>query len=56
MGLQITAERLALLNSNGDEKTFFHIEDLTDENGNPAGTKVVLKIHYRELNEVNEEM
>ncbi|HWK02676.1 MAG TPA: histidine kinase [Puia sp.] len=44
MGLQITAERLALLTDNGAPGHFFDIEDLYDEQGNPAGTKVVLKI------------
>jgi tetratricopeptide (TPR) repeat protein len=44
MGLQITAERLTLLTGNGSPGHFFDIEDLYDEEGRPAGTKVVLKI------------
>jgi tetratricopeptide (TPR) repeat protein len=52
MGLQITTERLALLNWNMNEQTFFNIEDITDNNGNPAGTRVILKMHYRDLAEV----
>jgi len=44
MGLQITAERLALLTSKGMPGHFFNIEDLYDEEGRPAGTQVVLKI------------
>ena len=44
MGLQITAERMALLTGTGEAGHFFRIEDLHDENGNAAGTKVVLTI------------
>ena len=44
MGLQITAERLALLTDKGAPGHFFDIEDLYDQQGDPAGTRVVLKI------------
>ena len=44
MGLQITADRLALLNGDTDEETFFKIEDITDNDGNVAGTRVILKL------------
>ncbi|HEY4207669.1 MAG TPA: histidine kinase [Puia sp.] len=44
MGLQITAERLNLMTGNGSPAHYFDIEDLYDEEGRPAGTKVVLKI------------
>jgi tetratricopeptide (TPR) repeat protein len=44
MGLQITAERMALLTGAGIEKPFFTIQDLYDEEGNAAGTQVTLKI------------
>jgi len=44
MGLQITAERLNLLTGNGSPGHYFDIEDLYDEDGQPAGTKVILKI------------
>jgi len=44
MGLQITAERLTLLTGNGAPGHFFNIEDLYDEQGAPAGTRVVLQI------------
>jgi len=44
MGLQITAERLNLLTGPGAPGHFFNIEDLYDEEGRPAGTRVVLKI------------
>ena len=52
MGLKITTERLRLLNNNSDEQTFFTIEDLIDENGNASGTKVHLKVFYKEMMEV----
>lgn len=44
MGLQITAERLTLLTDNGSPGHYFDIEDLYDEDGQPAGTRVILKI------------
>jgi hypothetical protein len=44
MGLQITAERLNLLTGSDAPGHFFNIEDLYDEEGRPAGTRVVLKI------------
>jgi hypothetical protein len=52
MGLKITSERLSLLNNNSNEQTFFTIEDLTGENGNGTGTRVHLKINYKEMVEV----
>ena len=48
MGLKITTERLALLNREKDLHTFYEIEDLKDENGSATGTKVNLKIRYKE--------
>jgi tetratricopeptide (TPR) repeat protein len=47
MGLKITTERLALLNREKTIRTFYEIEDLKDESGNAAGTKINLKISYR---------
>ena len=47
MGMQITAERLALLN-NDFEQTSFDVEDLVDAEGQAAGTRVTLKIRYKE--------
>ncbi len=44
MGLQITAERLALLTGTGEAGHFFRIEDLYDAEGNAMGTQVVLTI------------
>ena len=52
MGLKITTERLAFLNKGQDKKTFFNIEDLMDTEGKSAGTRVVLKMNYRELTEI----
>ena len=49
MGLQITTERLALLNHDMDEQTFFNIEDITDDEGNVAGTRVILKLYYKDM-------
>jgi HSP90 family molecular chaperone len=49
MGLHITKERLALLNQDIDAQTSFNIEDITDEKGNAAGTRVILKMNYRDL-------
>ena len=48
MGLKITTERLALLNREKGVQTFYQIEDLLDENGNAGGTKVNLRISYKE--------
>jgi tetratricopeptide (TPR) repeat protein len=48
MGLKITAERLALLNREKGVHTSYEMEDLLDEEGNPAGTKVHLRISYLE--------
>ena len=47
LGLKITTERLALLNREKGIHTFYEIEDLKDENGNAAGTKVILKINFK---------
>jgi len=38
MGLKITSERLSLLNQGTTGGTFYKIEDVTDEQGNVAGT------------------
>ena len=48
MGLRITTERLALLNREKGLHTFYELEDLIGENGNAAGTKVTLKIRFKE--------
>jgi len=56
MGLKITTERLAFLNKDQDKKTFFNIEDVTDKEGNAAGTRVILKMNYRNLTEVTSDV
>jgi tetratricopeptide (TPR) repeat protein len=53
MGLKITGDRLALLNKDLEAKTFFEFIDLVDKEGRPAGTRVVLKIHCRDLMEIS---
>ena len=49
MGLAITAQRLALLNQNKNVQTFYTIEDNRDADNHIAGTKVILKIAYKEF-------
>ena len=44
MGLQITKERLAILGERGSDESPVEIEDLHDENGSAAGTKVTIRI------------
>jgi len=52
MGLQITAERMTLLTGTGIREPFFTIEDLYDEEGMPAGTRVTLQIRvYHHIEE-----
>ncbi len=48
LGLKITKDRLALLNQNSEIQTFFEMHDLQDENGEAAGTKVVIRIKHSE--------
>ena len=49
MGLQITKDRLSLMNGNAGEKAFFEIEDLYDKEENAAGTRVLMKIKFKEM-------
>jgi len=49
LGVQKTVARLALLNQQSSEITFFNVEDVIDEHDHISGTKVALKIPYREL-------
>jgi len=51
MGLQITTQRLALINQNNNVQTFYTIEDVFNENKTTAGTKVTLKISHKVLRE-----
>ena len=48
MGLKITKERLSLLNQGTTGGTFYEIEDVINEHGETAGTRVQLKIKYKE--------
>jgi sensor histidine kinase YesM len=48
LGLKLTAERLALFNEDNLMSTSWTIDDVTDEKGNIAGTKVMLSIRYKE--------
>jgi len=52
MGLKITTERLALLNREKGVHSFYDIENILDEKGNVAGTKINLKIGYKEREEL----
>jgi histidine kinase/tetratricopeptide repeat protein len=51
MGLQITTQRIALLNQNKNVQTFYSTEDVVDENRNVIGTKVILKISHKTMEE-----
>lgn len=51
MGLKITTERLALLNRQKGLHSFYEIENILDEKGNVAGTKINLKIGVKEKEE-----
>jgi tetratricopeptide (TPR) repeat protein len=51
MGLKITTERLSLFNQDKEVNTFYEIDDVLDENGVVAGTKVSIKIRYKNLME-----
>jgi tetratricopeptide (TPR) repeat protein len=56
MGIQITRERLALINGDlNDEKVAFNIEDMIDETGQATGTKVNLSIRYQQNYETSGE-
>ncbi|CAN5215046.1 hypothetical protein BH11BAC5_BH11BAC5_14330 [soil metagenome] len=48
LGLKITRERLALLNRENGITTSYEISDVLDQEGNVAGTKVELRIRYKE--------
>ena len=54
MGLQITSERLALLNEDGKGPSFT-IEDLADKDGKAGGTRVILRIRYKTITELEPE-
>lgn len=37
------------MNQTIDQKSFFDIDDIVDEDGNTSGTKVELKINYKDI-------
>ncbi len=45
LGMQLTSERLRLLARRMTDQGSIHVEDLVDEAGAPAGTRVVLDLH-----------
>jgi len=49
MGLEITRERLALFSEENNAEADFEMEDLVDEIGQGKGTRVILKIVYKEF-------
>jgi len=48
LGMQVTKERLDILNEKTTEEVTFKIIDKTDSSGNPEGTRVELRIPYEE--------
>lgn len=50
-GLQITEDRISILNKTQSNKTTLKIHDLIDENGNASGTQIELIIPVQILNE-----
>ena len=48
MGLKITTERLALLNQENNFSTFYKIEDVLNKDNEVVGTRVQLKIRFKE--------
>ena len=52
MGIQITRQRLSLINGNAEiAGNDFVIEDLFDDFGHATGTKVILRLMYKEIND-----
>jgi tetratricopeptide (TPR) repeat protein len=47
-GLKITTERLALFNNEKDSKSYYNTEEIYDDQGAIAGTKVKLVIKYKD--------
>jgi hypothetical protein len=44
MGMNITAERIALLQQQEGHNTFVTVNDLTNPYNHPAGTEVLIKL------------
>jgi streptogramin lyase len=52
LGIQITRERLSLINGNAEiAGNDFVIEDLYNDIGHATGTKVILRLMYKEIND-----
>jgi sensor histidine kinase YesM len=51
MGLKITAERLSLFNGEKEMEHFYEMDDVLNETGHIAGTKVSVKIKHKDLME-----
>ena len=49
MGLKITTDRLALFNQEKGVQTSYEMDDVADDNGIIAGTKVTLKIRHKNI-------
>jgi LytS/YehU family sensor histidine kinase len=50
MGIKLTADRVALFNGEKNDNSSYEIEDLVDENGQPTGTKVFIRLKNYEWN------
>jgi len=50
MGIKLTRERVALFNGEKNGNNSYEIEDLIDENGQPAGTRVFIRLKNYEWN------
>lgn len=48
-GMQISKDRIELINSQYQTRSSVTVEDLTDEAGNPSGTKVILRLPIIEM-------
>ena len=53
LGLKITNNRLALLNQNSREDSYYEMNDIVDKDGNTGGTQVDIRIRYKDLVEEN---
>ena len=51
MCLKITTERLSLFNQDKEVHSFYEMDDVMDESGVVAGTKVSIKIRHKNLME-----
>ena len=49
LGLKITSDRLSLFNEKEEMDTFYQIENILDEKGAVAGTKVIIKLRHKKV-------